>query len=97
MPRVVHIRGRAVPVIRKRLNGYAGLSFKRAHDDRRPVYRRIVLHRSLRGLRKLSVLVHEMIHQSNLRFSERTVLTLEASIMEMILENPEVFDGIYQR
>jgi hypothetical protein len=97
MPRFVHIRGRAVPVVRRRINGYAGLSFKRAQDDRRPVHRRIELHRGLRGLRQLSVLVHEMIHQMDLRFSERTVLALEAAIMELVLENPEVFDGIYER
>jgi|SoiMethySBSTD1v2_1073268.scaffolds.fasta_scaffold25764_4 hypothetical protein len=95
MPRVVHIRGRAVPVLRRRLNGYAGLSFKRAQDDRRPVFRHIQLHRSLRGVRQLSVLVHEMIHQIDLRFSERTVLALEAAIVELVLENPDVFDGVY--
>jgi hypothetical protein len=85
-----------VPVRRKALNGYAGLSFKRARGDRRPVVRRIELHESLRGVRKLAALIHEMLHQLDLRFSERTVLALEAALVELILENPEVFHDFYE-
>lgn len=85
MKRHVRIRGAKVPVERRKLKAYDGLAYQSGPR------RRIVLNRRLRGVQQLSTLVREMIHQAHLGFSERTVLRLEESIVEMILENPEVF------
>jgi hypothetical protein len=64
---------------------YDGLAYQTGHK------RRIVLRKSLRGVKQLSTLVHEMLHQLDRGLSERTVLRLEVGIVEMVLENPDVF------
>lgn len=80
-----------MPVKTKKLRGAMGYAYKRGGGDRRQQNRRIELDRRLRGARKLSTLVHEMIHQLDIGLAERTVLRLESGIVEMIEENPEVF------
>lgn len=44
----------------------------------------------------MSTLVHEMLHQMNFRFSERTILRLEEGLMELVEENPEVFRDLWE-
>jgi hypothetical protein len=44
----------------------------------------------------LSTLIHEMLHQLDHRLSEKTVLRLEESILELVLENPEVFSRLWE-
>jgi hypothetical protein len=88
--RRVRIRGVKVPVRRKDLSRrrHIGESFKAGK-------RRIEVADSLRGKRLLSTLVHEMLHQLDHRLSERTILRLEEGIVELVLENPEVFDRLW--
>ena len=95
MPRRVRIKGVSVPVRRRKLQDCVGQAFKPtpAHPS---IRRRIELHTSLRGVKLLSTLIHEMLHQLDHRLSEGTVLRLEESILEMILENPEVFSGLWE-
>lgn len=90
MGRRVRIRGTKVPVRRKYMGHlwYIGSSFKKRN-------RRIEVADSLRGKRLLSTLVHEMLHQLDHRLSERTILRLEEGIVELVLENPEVFDRLW--
>jgi hypothetical protein len=96
LKRHVVIRGKKVPVKTKRISAL-GYAYKRHKSDRRPVTRRIELHSNLRGAKKLSVLVHEMIHQLDIGLAERTVLRLESGIVEMIEDNPEVFHELADR
>lgn len=87
------MRGRKIPVRRRRLlPKLVGLAFPPQGQDPGS----IVLERSLRGRRALSTLVHEMLHQMNFRFSERTILQLEEGLMELIEENPEVFRDLWE-
>lgn len=88
--RRVRIRGRSVPVRRSSLSGkgYVGYSWKGKG-------RRIEVDRNLRGVKLLSTLIHEMLHQLDHRLSERTVLQLEEDLVELVLENPEVFGSLW--
>jgi len=92
----VHIKGKSVPVERKAMQRFDGLAYKRSKNDKRPVRRRIVLAKRLRGVKKLSTLVHEMLHMVDHRLSEKTVLQLEDAITEMVIDNPEVFHGLWE-
>lgn len=95
MKRHVYIRGEKVPVVRKRLRpGHYGSAYKRTKSDRRPCRRRIEIAKHLRGHAKLSTLVHEMLHQLHIGFAERTILRLESGIVQMVMENPEVFQNL---
>lgn len=91
MTRRVIVRGEKIPVRRRRMVGADGYSYKRTKSDKRQVKRRIELRANMRGARRLVTLVHEMIHQLDIGLSERTVLRLEAGIVEMVRDNPEVF------
>ena len=95
MPRHVTIGGKKVPVSRKRWKSLHGRAFKPTKSYP-GLKRRIEVHRNLRGIGLLSTLIHEMLHQLDHRLSEGTVLRLEESILEMILENPEVFSGLWE-
>lgn len=96
--RHVIIKGKKVPVMVRRLVGGAlGHAYKRGGGDRQQIGRRIELHKHLRGARRLSTLVHEMIHQLNIALAERTVLRLEEGIVQMVEENPEVFHELADR
>lgn len=91
MAKRVRIRGVSVPVKRSALSrkGYIGYSWKGKK-------RRIEVDRNLRGKALLSTMIHEMLHQLDHRLSERTVLELEEGIVELILENPEIFDRLWE-
>ena len=91
MTRSVRIRGEKIPVERKSLCAADGLAYKRTKSDKRPVRRRIVLRKNLRGVKQLSTLLHECLHQIHIGLSERTVLRLEEALVELVLENPELF------
>ena len=80
-----------MPVERRKLTAYDGLAYKRTRSDKRSVRRRIVLRKNLRGVAQLSALLHECLHQIDHGLSERTVLRLEEAIVDLVLENPEVF------
>jgi len=97
MKRHVYVRGQKIPVKSGRMETTVGLAFKRTKSDRRPVRRRIVLRRNLKGAKRLSVLVHEMIHQLDIGLAERTVLRLEDGIVQMVEENPELFYELAHR
>ena len=79
----VLVRGRRLRVKRRKLaRGTAGVVFKRTRIEIAP---------DLRGVWKLSTLVHEMIHELDFRLSERTVLKLEEGLVGLVHDNPELF------
>ena len=89
--RHVYVRGEKIPVERKKMERFDGLAYKRPKRDRRPVRRRIVIARRLRGVKRLSTLVHEALHIIDMRLSEQTVLRIEEAMVELVIDNPEVF------
>ncbi len=98
MNRHVYVRGEKIPVKRRRLRPSAdGRAFKRTKSDKRHVNRRIELERNLRGVAKLSTLIHEMLHQLHIGLAERTILKLESGIVQMVGENPELFHELAHR
>ena len=93
MPRRVRVKGRKIPVRRRRLlPKLIGLAYPPQGQDPGE----IVLEKSLRGRRALGTLVHEMLHHMNFRFSEKTILKLEEGLVELVEDNPEVFRDLWE-
>lgn len=93
MKRHVYVRGEKVPVKQRQFFVLEGRAYKPTKKHKH-LQRKIELRRNSKQLMKLSTLVHEMIHLVDHRLSERTVLQLEAGIVEMIAENPETFSKL---
>ena len=91
--RHVYVRGEKIPVKSRRFYVLDGRAYKPTKKHKH-LQRKIELRKGMRGTRKLSTLIHEMLHQMDHRLSERTVLLLEAGIVEMVQENPEVFHSL---
>jgi len=82
-----------VPVLRRPVpGGYLG-------DSRKPRRgkRAIRVDPGLKGVRALSTLVHEALHQIDHRLSERTVRQLEKAIVYLVIDNPDLFDRLHRR
>lgn len=83
----VRVKRRAIPVRTRKLSaGTWGQASK--HSDGK---REITLRPGLSGIARLRTLVHEMLHHADFRLGEKTVLALEDEIVQMVIENPELF------
>lgn len=102
--RHVHVRGKKIVVRSRRLRGCEGMAYKVTRREKengtanpRHEPRRIELRKGIRGVRKLSTLLHEMIHQLDIGLAERTVLRLEEGLVQMVEDNPELFHELAHR
>ena len=91
--RHVYVRGSKIPVYYRRFYVLEGRAYKPTKKHKH-LERKIEIRKSARPLAKLSTLIHEMLHQLDHRLAESTVLQLEAGLVEMVEENPEVFSDL---
>lgn len=87
MKKTVRVNGRSVDVATRKLRGNV-LGRAYVGGKKRP---RIFLHGKLRSVRRISTLIHEMIHHLDMTLPEAAVLRLEAGIVELVHDNPELF------